>query len=119
MSKSYENTWETYAASWKAEALPEKQRLMEESLTQDCCYTDPLTQTQGYGPLLDYMREFHRQVPGGHFVTKRFIVHHDRSVAFWDMRDAHGTVIGDGISYGEYDATGKLSAMTGFFDTPG
>lgn len=47
MSKSYENTWETYAASWKAEALPEKQRLLEQSLTQDCCYTDPLTQTQG------------------------------------------------------------------------
>ena len=119
MSKSHEKTWETYAASWKAEALSEKQRLFEQSLSADCRYTDPLTQTQGYSSLLNYMRDFHRQIPGGHFVTKRFIAHHDRSVAFWDMCDESGAVIGDGVSYGEYDATGKLSAMTGFFDTPG
>ena len=119
MSKSYTKTWETYAASWKAETPAEKQRLFEQSLSTDCRYTDPLTQTRGYSPLLDYMREFQRQIPGGHFITKRFIVHHDRSIAFWDMCDETGTVIGDGVSYGEYDATSKLTRVTGFFDTPG
>src|SRR5687768_17475175 len=103
ISKSHEKTWETYVASWKTEAHVEKQRLFEASLTKDCSYTDPLTQTQGYDSLLSYMNEFQRQMPGGHFVTRRFIAHHDRSIAFWDMCDANGTVVGDGISYGEYD----------------
>ena len=119
MSKTLAKTWETYVASWKVEALPEKRRLFEASVTSDCRYTDPLAQTRGWDELMEYMHEFHRQVPGGHFVTKRYIAHHDRSVAFWDMCDANGTVIGDGVSYGEYDATGKLTSMTGFFDTPG
>lgn len=116
VSKILAKIWETYVASWKAEALAEKRRLVEASVSSQCRYTDPLTQTQGWDQLLDYMRDFHRQLPGGHFVTKRFIAHHDRSVAFWDMCDADGTVIGDGISYGEYDAAGKLTVMTGFFD---
>lgn len=103
MSNSFEKTWETYVASWKAPTPEAKQRLFEQALARDCCYTDPLTQAKGWAPLIAYIAEFHRQVPGGHFVTKRFIVHHDRSVAYWDMCNAAGEVLGDGVSFGEYD----------------
>ena len=118
MSSSFEKTWEAYVASWKASAPEDKQRLFEQALSRDCCYTDPLTQVNGWASLMNYMAEFHRQIPGGHFVTKRFIVHHDRSVAYWEMCNAAGEVLGDGVSFGEYNETGKLKAMTGFFEVP-
>jgi hypothetical protein len=65
------------------------------------------------------MLEFHRQVPGGHFVTQEFMAHHDRSIARWEMRDGNGTAQGNGISYGEYDDRGRLIAMNGFYQVPG
>ena len=117
MSK-LENTWETYASSWRSTSAEDKRALYEKSLSPECVYTDPLAQTRGWGELLAYMQEFHRQVPGGHFVTVEFMAHHDRSIAKWEMRDGSDAVLGDGVSYGEYDEHGKLVAVNGFYRTP-
>lgn len=111
-------TWETYALSWKAATEAEKRELFAESLAAECVYTDPITRTEGWVELTAYMVDFHRQVPGGHFVTRRFQMHHDACLAHWDMVAGDGTVLGDGISHGRFGADGKLVAMTGFFDTP-
>ncbi len=115
---NHEQTWETYTAAWKATTAEEKQALFRKSLNTECVYTDPLTQARGWDELLRYMLEFHQQVPGGHFNTTEFMTHHNRSIAKWEMKNANGTVIGDGVSYGEYDDGGRLLVMTGFFDTP-
>ena len=104
--------------SWKVGAETEKRSLLGRSVSPRCVYTDPLTQAKGHDELVAYMLQFHRQIPGGHFVTEYFLAHHDRGIAKWTMRAADGSVLGDGISYGEYDAEGRLVAMTGFFEPP-
>lgn len=112
-------TWETYAASWKAETDADKQACFEQALAPDCVYSDPMTQARGWDELTAYMNQFHSQVPGGHFVTTEFMAHHGRSLAKWEMRDGNDTVLGDGVSYGEYNNDGKLLSMSGFFAVPG
>lgn len=112
-------TWETYVSAWQATGAQAKALALRDSVDADCVYRDPLVQAEGHGALVDYMLGFHQQVPGGHFKTTSFRAHSARSVATWQMCGAGGEVIGDGISYGEYGADGKLLAMTGFFDTPG
>ncbi len=119
MNSTHQATWDLYAASWKAEAGPEKRALFEQCLAQDCVYTDPLIRAEGWNALEGYMLEFHRQVPGGAFVTERFLSHHDTSIAVWTMVNGAGQPVGDGMSYGEYDLDGKLVRMTGFFEVPG
>lgn len=119
MTTSHRSTWEHYAASWKATSPAERQALFARSLAADYEYRDPLSTTQGWGQLDAYINQFQQQVPGGHFVTKRFSAHHDRSLVHWDMCDVDGNVVGEGLSYGQYDLHGKLVAMTGFFETPG
>lgn len=119
MTTDHQQTWETYASAWKAETVEQKRALFEKALTTDCCYTDPLTTLEGWDALAAYMIAFHEQVPGGHFVTTYFRQHHDKSVAKWNMVGQDGAVLGDGISYGEYDADGRLVRMTGFFETSG
>ena len=109
--------WERYVASWKVESVPEKRALFETCLAGECTYTDPLRLAEGWDALLAYMSEFQTQVPGGHFVTEYFASHHQKSIAKWRMVSADGAKIGEGMSYGEYDATGLLVAMTGFFET--
>ncbi len=115
---NHKKTWETYSASWAARTLEEKHELYARSLSPSCRYTDPLAQTNGYDELAAYMLKFHEQVPGGYFKTIEFMAHHDRSLAKWEMRDASDKKLGDGVSYGEYDADGKLVAMNGFFEVP-
>lgn len=117
MSHDYEATWRRYASAWKAETAEEKRAILDGSVIPECVYTDPLVQLTGWDALVQYMLEFHEQIPGGHFVTTWFLAHHGRSVARWNMVDGAGTVHGDGVSYVEYDDDGRLVSMTGFFDT--
>lgn len=114
----HQHTWETYTSSWKAGTKEEKQALFEKSLIPECQYNDPLTLTQGWDELQVYMLDFHQQIPGGHFVTTYFLSHSDKSIARWEMRSANEAVLGEGISYGEYNTAGKLVTMTGFFEPP-
>ena len=111
-------TWDTYTSAWKLATAEEKLSVLGRSTDQACIYRDPLAHTCGHTELVGYMLDFHQQMPGGHFETTHFQSHHGRSIAGWNMRDGSGAIVGDGISYGEYNDTGKLIGMTGFFATP-
>ncbi len=119
MNTAFETTWETYVASWKAESAAEKRALFALCLDPSCEYTDPLTHVTGWDALATSMLDFHKQIPGAHFVTTYFLAHSRKSVARWNMVTSDGVAIGDGISFGEYNEAGRLIAMTGFFETPG
>lgn len=119
MKNDHQTTWETYTASWKAETEAEKEQLFQQSLAPACVYRDPLAVASGWDEISAYMSEFHKMMPGGHFVTKEFASHNNRSISQWNMCAGDGSVVGDGISYGEYDDQGKLITMTGFYDTQG
>ena len=116
MSNNLENTWATYVSSWKAEDPAEKRALLEWCLDIACQYNDPLIKTQGWDELEAYMLNFQQQIPGGYFVTTYFLAHSNKSIARWEMKNGSNNVLGDGISYGEYNERGKLISMTGFFE---
>lgn len=113
-------TWETYAAAWKATDTDAKARALSASVSSSCIYRDPTSELSGHDALIEHMHGFHAQVPGAYFRTKYFLEHHGRSIARWDMvvdvPAGEPTVLSEGMSYGEYDAGGKLVTMTGFFD---
>jgi hypothetical protein len=114
----FRDTWEVYTAAWRPENAAQRRRLFAQVLREDCEYRDPLVHAAGWDALEAYVQDFHRQVPGGHFVTIWFATHHGRSVAKWEMRGADAAVLGHGVSYAEYAGDGKLRAMNGFFDAP-
>lgn len=118
MHTNYQETWETYVASWKAKTENDKRALFEKSLAPNCQYQDPLVTATGWDELVAYMLDFHQQIPGGHFVTTYFLGHNNKSIARWEMKNGDNIVLSDGISYGEYDEQGALVAMIGFFDPP-
>jgi len=119
MNNDYQKIWETYGSAWKAESANDKRILFEECLDVGCEYNDPLMKTKGWDELLAYMLDFHKQIPGGHFVTNYFLAHNSQSIAKWEMKNGENIVVGEGISYGKYNENGKLVAITGFFETPG
>lgn len=115
MNSALRQTWEMYTATWKMTDKHARLAAFSESLADNAVYTDPQVQATSWDALIDYMEKFHLQVPGGHFVTTSFSAHHDKSIANWDMRTHDNVTIGSGVSYGEYDARGKLVSMNGFF----
>lgn len=117
MNNNFKETWEIYVASWKADTETEKRKLFKKALDPNCQYHDPLTKTKGWDELVEYMLAFHQQIPGGYFATKSFFAHSNKSVATWDMKNGD-MVIGNGISYAEYNDQGVLVSMTGFFEPP-
>lgn len=117
MPIDHQQIWETYTSAWKSDNIDDKRALIGASLAREYTYQDPLIKASGWDELLAYMAAFHQQVPGGHFVTRRFRYLHGQSVAQWDMQDAQGKIIGDGVSVGHYNDAGRLVAVTGFFDT--
>ncbi len=110
-------TWETYVAAWKEVTPKSKTEALQQSVAANCVYTDPAIIANGHEELVAYMLAFHQQAPGGYFVTTYFLTHHDVSIAKWNMLNNEGMVIGDGVSYGQYNKQGALVAMTGFFET--
>lgn len=115
---NHQQTWDRYTSAWQAPSAAAKALALQASVRADCMYRDPLAQAEGHQALIDYMLDFHQQVPGGFFKTTSFHAHSARSIAAWQMCDGQGMVIGEGFSYAEYGADGKLAVMTGFFDTP-
>ncbi|CCN72160.1 hypothetical protein [Vibrio nigripulchritudo] len=114
----HRDIWETYVQSWKVETAEEKLALFDQCLAEKSVYTDPLTQARTKNDLVQYMLDFHQQIDGGHFVTTYFLSHHNKSVAKWNMCNRQGEILGEGISFGEYNEQGKLIAETGFFEVP-
>ncbi len=118
MTNKFEAIWESYTSSWKSNTADDKRAIFERCLDKECVYNDPLVKTQGWDALVAYMLDFHQQIPGGHFETVYFLAHNNQSIARWHMKNADNEIVGEGISYGQYNSEGKLKKMTGFFDTP-
>ncbi len=110
------NIWESYTASWLADQDDARLDAYKACLVDDCVYKDPNIEARGYTELASYMATFQQQMPGGHFVTRQFVTHHDSALVHWDMVDRAGTVISPGTSIGVFGDDGRLKAMTGFFD---
>ncbi len=118
MNDAKKTVWERYVSSWNASSGAERRELFAQALAPDCSYRDPQTETRGWDELERWMADFHASMPGTRFATQTFSTHHRCSVARWVMSNAAGVALGEGISYGEYDAAERLVAISVFFDVP-
>lgn len=115
---AHEKVWETYVRSWRVTTADGKRAIFEASLSPGFVYLDPLARAEGWDQLIAYMLAFHEQVPGGHFVTRRFMAHGGQSVACWETQGSDGALPKDGIGHAEYGADGKLLKLTNFYEMP-
>ncbi len=119
MSEMMATTWHTYVKAWNAHKQSDREHLLSKAAIADSHYNDPNVDLKGHKALTNYMGEFRKQMPGAKFVLTRFISHHQKSIACWDLHDKTGVTLFSGVSYGTYNAQGKLTAEHGFFDTEG
>ena len=111
-------TWNLYQAAWSAVPDRERRHLIEQSVSQNCVYTDPGSQAHGIDELIKRIEESQRTFPGAHFHNDDFLEHHDQGLFHWTMFDGENHVFVKGSSFGRFEDE-LLVRATGFFKTPG
>ena len=111
-------TWEAYTAIWRLDDPVAMKAACAKHLSPECRYLDPLTDRRGWDAIVEYVGEFHQQVPGGHFVTTAAFVHHGELLAHWNMVAGDGTVLDRGTSHATFTEDGRLATLSGFFEVP-
>ncbi len=112
-------TFETYQSAWGiAVSAADRERLLKQSVVDDCVYQDPGTECHGHAELIAKIEDASQKGPGATFRNDRFFEHHDKAVIEWTMFDGAGDEFAQGASYVQFAADGRLTTMTGFYDPP-
>ena len=107
--------WEIYRSCWNNSDTQKRTNLLDEIMTQDFEYRDTNIELKGHIQLSEYMEQFQREFKEASFVITDFKIHHNRSMAMWNMIDGQKEVVGNGVDFAQYE-NGKLKQITGFFE---
>ncbi len=107
--------WETYRSCWNNSDSQRRTDRLNEIMTQDFEYRDPNIELKGHAQLSEYMEQFQSEFKGASFVVTDFKIHHNRSMAKWNMINEQNEVVGNGVDFAQYE-DGKLNQINGFFE---
>lgn len=106
--------WETYRACWSEAITDNRVNKLQQIIAEDFEFYDPNIELNSYQKLSDYMGQFQKEFLGCTFTITDFIIHHDRSLAHWEMISPDNEVVGNGSDFAFYEK-GKLKTISSFF----
>ena len=108
--------WDKYCQAWSA-TNPQRQELLESSLTPTFKMTGNTNIYSGYDGLQQAMDSFQARQPGAVFKTKGpLIVHHEYAKVVWECVDAKDKRVVGGMDVLEYAEDGRICKMIAFLD---
>ncbi|MBO9458068.1 hypothetical protein [Labrenzia sp. R5_0] len=112
-----EETIDIYCAAWSERDPSYRQDLLGRSVVKDVRYTDPETDVTGIAALVDHISGVLAKRVGAKILRTSSVDSHHGSARFaWQMVNADGTVLPEGLDVVWIDdQSGKLSAVFGFF----
>ena len=115
ITDSIQETWDTYGRAWANVSAAERERLLRQSVIEDCYFASPVMEAHGRQELASMIEAFQTQSPGASITTHTLIVHHHQLLAAWTIHSKEGVVILSGHSTAHYNAEGRLTHLTGFW----
>lgn len=106
--------WETYRACWSEANTANRENKLQQIIAEDFEFYDPNIDLDSSQKLSDYMAQFQKEFSDCTFTITDFIIHHNRSLAHWDMVNSDNEVVGKGSDFAFY-ANGKLKTISSFF----
>lgn len=105
-----------YAQAWNETNEAARAKLLEMAWGDDAQYIDPTAQVIGRKELLQHISSFQQQRPGTRIeLTSGVDTHHQLLRFRWQMIGGEGTVLLEGIDFGEVASDGRLRRIVGFF----
>ena len=107
-----------YAQAWGEPDEDRRRTLLERAWAPDAVYCDPLDLVVGRDALVAHIGAFQQAAAGGRVdVTSEAVRHHDSAYFQWAMTDAAGTRVLTGFDVAQLDEQGRITRLTGFFDS--
>ncbi|WP_158807027.1 nuclear transport factor 2 family protein [Beijerinckia sp. L45] len=107
--------WTAYFAAYATVDKDERQRLLEESVSEDVVFTNPGGEGRSRSGLNAHIEGFQKSMPGVSFSTDKIHVHHGELLAVWTMYKPDGTKAATGYNFVRPDRDGLFGYMAGFF----
>ena len=115
-TEQIQTTIDAYFECWNSQDEAGRMAAIERAWTADATSTDPLADVAGHEAIASMMSAVGEQYPGHRFAQVGTIdVHHDLVRWGWQMVDAEGQQMLDGIDVAWVDSTGRISKLAGFF----
>lgn len=106
----------SYDEAWNEPDADARRSLLEDALTDDCELIDPNGRYAGRAAVLERIAGFTERFPGAQVtITTNVDAHHGFARYGWQIVDAHGALVLEGIDVVESAADGKLQRITMFF----
>jgi hypothetical protein len=113
--EAFEKRWNVYFAAYAATDPAERQRLLNQCVSEDVVFTNPGGEGQSRASLHSHIGAFQLQMPGMRFSTDHLLVHHGELLAVWSMLKPNSTKVATGYNFVRPDRDGLFSYMAGFF----
>ena len=116
MNPDLQATVTGYFECWNAADETARRAAVERHWTSDATSTDPLASVAGHAAIAEMMASVQGSYPGHRFRQVGGLdTHHDVVRWGWEMVDADGQPVLDGIDVASVDDRGRITALAGFF----
>lgn len=107
---------EAYGQAWNEADPAVRQALLDKAWADDGVYCDPTAKVEGRAALLAHIAGFAAQFAGARIETRSRVDEHGDNFRFaWEMIDASGASVMEGVDFGTLAADGRIASITGFF----
>lgn len=107
---------DAYCEAWSEADTVERAARLEAACPVDVTYTDPATQVRGRDALAEHIALVLARRPGARVVrTTRVDAHHRVGRFGWQLVQADGTRLPEGLDVVELTNDGKILRIVGFF----
>ena len=108
--------WKSYLDAFGDVPAAERERLLRRSVADDIVFSNPTgEESRGLESLIQHVGEFQKKNPGGSFKGNQLLAHHGQLLSEWTMHKKDGTPLAVGHTYARFDAQGRLTHTTGFW----
>ncbi|MBY3246269.1 nuclear transport factor 2 family protein [Rhizobium laguerreae] len=115
MDNQLERNWNIYLSSYSDISDSERERLLQESVSDDLVFTNPGGQGEHRTGLIAHIQNFQKKMSGYYFSTEKVFVHHGELLAIWTMHKPDGSKVATGYNFVRPGADGRFAYMAGFF----
>lgn len=109
-------TIDRYIESWNETDPVARRALVDEVWTEQCRYTDPLTDAEGRDAVDATIAAVQGQFPGLRFALGPVDAHHDVARFTWTLAADGADPLVVGFDVAVFDADGRITAIHGFLD---
>lgn len=108
-----------YGQAWLEPDEGRRRQLVERAWAPDAVDCDPLDHVVGRTALVTHIGAFQSSLAGGRVdVISEAVRHHDSAHFRWAITNATGVEVLTGCDVVQLDEQGRITRLTGFFDTP-